>query len=109
MKIIFNNVIPFGRNFAAINLFGVLFIKKGVTVNDVLINHERIHSAQIRELLWIPFYLVYFIEWLVLLIRFRGDVLKSYREISFEREAYDNERDLNYLYTRKPFQQWRKR
>ena len=33
---------------------------------------------------------------------------KAYRNISFEKEAYNNEKDLNYIKNRKIFAQWRK-
>ncbi len=65
MKIIRNNLLPVGRQYAAINLFGMLLIKHGVRVTPELINHERIHSAQMRELLYLPFYIAYLAEWLV--------------------------------------------
>ncbi len=63
MKIIRNNLLPVGRQYAAINLFGMLLIKHGVRVTPELINHERIHSAQMRELLYLPFYIAYLAEW----------------------------------------------
>lgn len=69
--------------------------------NKVLVNHEKIHIRQQLELLILPFFLLYFLEYLVRLIQFR-DKNKAYRNISFEREAYDNERNLGYLKTR-PF------
>lgn len=45
MKIIYNNIIPF-KGFKAINLFGVLFVRKDIKtpMSDVDINHESIHS-----------------------------------------------------------------
>jgi hypothetical protein len=47
MKTIFNNFIPFD-GFAAINLFGVLFVRNGVYKNNKVpkktINHESIHT-----------------------------------------------------------------
>jgi hypothetical protein len=64
------------------------------------LNHERIHTAQMLELLVLGFYLWYLVEWLVLLVRHRN-VLRAYRNIRFEREAYENERDMNYLKSRK--------
>ena len=46
------------------------------------------------------FYLWYLIEWLVRIpINGKG----AYRSLSFEREAYDNDDNLKYLETRKPF------
>jgi len=39
------------------------------------------------ELLFIGFYLWYFIEWLILLIKYRN-AHTAYRNIKFEKEAY---------------------
>lgn len=44
MKIIRNNIIPF-RGFAAINICGVLLVRKGSAVTPRLLNHEAIHTA----------------------------------------------------------------
>lgn len=124
MKIIRNKFIPF-PGYKAINLFGVLFVKNNAKIDEVTINHEFIHSAQIAEmmiasvpfalLLWLftnvwlglllviaSYYLWYVIEWLVRLIQYRN-FDKAYRNISFEREAYANQDDLSYLKNRKRF------
>lgn len=106
MKVIYNNIIPF-KGFAAINLFGVLFARKGVKLSDVLINHESIHTAQMKELAYIPFYLIYGIEYLYNLFKYKFDSHTAYRNISFEKEAYANEKDLEYLKTRKKYAQWK--
>ena len=45
MKIIRNNIIPL-PGFRAINLFGLLFVRKGVRIDPVLLNHEAIHTQQ---------------------------------------------------------------
>lgn len=100
MKVIYNKIIPFGRKFHAINLFGVLFAKG--PCNRIVINHESIHTAQIRELWYIPFYILYLLEWLVRLALCRNS-FKSYMNISYEREAYANEADLDYLGKRRRF------
>ena len=65
--------------------------------NVYLVNHERIHLRQQAELLFIGFTIIYFIE----LYR------KGYMGISFEKEAYSNQYNLNYLKERKWFS-WRK-
>lgn len=96
MRIIVNRLLPFG-GFAAINLFGLLFVKKGVMVTPRLLNHERIHTRQMLELLIVGFYLAYCIEWLAKLIAYGFDNYRAYRAISFEREAYANEADMDYL------------
>ena len=103
MKIIRNNFIPF-KGFRAINLFGVLFVRGDAEINDVVLNHERIHTAQMRELLFLPFYLIYFLEWSVRLF-INGK--QAYRSISFEKEAYSNQHDLEYLSKRKIFASFR--
>lgn len=99
MKIIYNNIIPF-KGFAAINLFGVLFVRKGVVVTERMLNHERIHTAQMKELLYVGFYIWYFIEWLIELIHYKG---KSYYSNTFEREAHVNDDNLTYLDSRERF------
>ena len=67
-------------------------------LSEVDIHHESIHTAQCKELWYIGFMLWYVIEWIIRLPK--GD---AYRNISFEREAYDNEKNLNYLKNRKRF------
>lgn len=103
MRIIYNKIIPF-KGFSAINLFGVIFAREGQTITPPTINHEKIHTAQMRELGYIGFYILYFLEWLY---RLCVDTKRAYRAISFEQEAYAHQRDYNYLTKRKPFAQWR--
>jgi len=68
--------------------------------NKVLLNHEKIHIRQQLELLILPFFLWYFLEYLLRLAQFKNQN-RAYRNISFEREAYTNENDMNYLKKRK--------
>lgn len=105
MKVIYNNIIPF-PGFVAINLFGILFVREKYKgkLSQTTFNHEAIHTAQMKELLYIFFYIVYFFEWI-----FRLFTSKTpYRSISFEQEAYKNQNNFEYLKTRKHFSQWRK-
>jgi hypothetical protein len=67
--------------------------------NAVLVNHERIHIRQQIELLILPFFIWYGLDYLIKLIRY-GDRNKAYRNIVFEREAYANEKDPDYLQSR---------
>lgn len=99
MIIIRNKFIPFG-GYKAINIFGILFVKKNANIDDVTINHEKIHTKQIIELLFIFFYIWYGIE---LLIRYIINKKTAYKNILFEKEAYFNEKDLDYLNRRKPY------
>ena len=100
MPVIKNKLLPFGKNYFAINLFGIIFAKGECSV--LTLNHEKIHTRQMLELLVLPFYLLYVIEWLVRLCQYRNSFI-AYHNISFEREAYAHGDDLNYLKNRKPF------
>lgn len=93
--IIRNRWLPL-KGFSAINILGLVLVRRGVKVSPVLINHEQIHTRQQIELLVVGFYLWYIVEWLYWLVRFRNNAL-AYRAISFEREAYQHERDMRYL------------
>ena len=80
------------------NFFGILFVRKDRKdcVNDTVINHEKIHTAQMREMLFVFFYVWYVLEWFVKFFVY-GDFHKAYSNLSFEREAYANEKDARYL------------
>lgn len=78
-------------------LFPFVFLTDAVDKSDVVfVNHERIHLRQQLELLILFFYVWYLLEYLVRLLWLK-DRKKAYRAISFEREAYENEKDLDYL------------
>ena len=101
MILIFRHL--FYRNYVGLSLWPFIFFKNNELKNDlVLINHERIHLQQQRELLIIPFYIIYLLEWLIKSVLYL-DFYKGYQNISFEREAYYNEKDLEYLANRKAF------
>ena len=89
-----------GQNIIGITLapFGI-YLKPEYLTNQRVIRHESIHWKQQIEMLIIPFYLWYFIEWFIRLFM-KGN---AYRNISFEREAYKNENDEKYLENRKFF------
>lgn len=122
MKIIRNKYIPF-PGYKAINLFGVLFVKNNARIDEVTMNHESIHSAQIKEVMalgaivftpllfvswWfvVPllfsYYIWYVVEFLIRWIA-TGSWDRAYRSIGFEREAYSNQEDPVYLILRKSF------
>lgn len=101
MKIIYNDIIPF-PGFIAMNIFGILFVRndKRHKLTPRVINHESIHTEQMKEMLYIFFYLWYGVEWLVRLVI---ATKTAYRGISLEQEAYANENDEAYLKTRKRY------
>ena len=98
MRIINNHILPFGKNYAAINLFGVVFAKK--RLNRVALNHEYIHTLQQREMLFLFFFLRYGLEWIFRTVQYWSPT-KGYYHISFEREAYMNQQNLAYRQERK--------
>lgn len=99
-KIIYNNLIPF-KGFTAITLFPFIFAREEYEPLGMrTIIHENIHLRQQKEMLIVFFYLWYGIEWIVRLIQYK-DSHETYRNISFEREACNNEYDDEYLDVRK--------
>jgi hypothetical protein len=85
------------KGYRGLAVFPFVFVKyNSDKKNEVFVNHERIHLRQQLELLVIPFFIWYFTEFLVRFIQYKNWDL-AYRNISFEREAYANEKDLNYL------------
>ena len=88
-------LVPKGYN--GITMFPFIFFNDERLKHDKrLINHEAIHLKQQLELLIIPFYIFYGTEFLIRLLKHRN-WQKAYRNISFEREAYANEAQLDYL------------
>ncbi|MBR4681952.1 MAG: hypothetical protein IKP06_01425 [Elusimicrobiaceae bacterium] len=123
-KVIFNDTIPF-KGFIAMCLWPFIFVRNNAAshYNTVANNHEHIHAEQQKEmllvgivlaaigyvfvglwaLLFVPlFFWWYGIEYLYRLCQYR-DTKKAYRNISTEREAYANEKDLTYLTNRRRF------
>ena len=123
-KLVFNDVIPFS-GFLAMTLWPFIFVRKELAkkYSTVVNNHEHIHAEQQNEmllvgiilaavmfifiglwaLLFLPIFLwLYILEWLIK-IPVYGSSHKAYRSISFEREAYANEKDLTYLANRRHF------
>ncbi|MEP7264163.1 MAG: hypothetical protein ABI772_06690 [Bacteroidota bacterium] len=84
-------------------LFPFILLKHRKYESDkVLLNHEHIHLIQQKELLILPFYFFYSVNYFVNLIRFRNHH-KAYTNIIFEKEAYANEKNKDYIITRKPW------
>ena len=90
------------KGYTGMAIFPFMFLKhKSLKWDKVLVNHEKIHLRQQMELLIIPFFVLYGLEFLLRLLQY-GKWNLAYRNISFEREAYSNEKDLAYLKSR-PF------
>ena len=85
------------KGYRGLTLFPFVLVKHSSDKkNSVFVNHERIHLRQQIELLIIPFFILYFLEFFLRFIQY-GIVDLAYRNISFEKEAYANEKDIGYL------------
>lgn len=98
---------PFLPNIQGITLYPFILLKhKSYKKNKVLMNHEEIHLQQQKELLVLPFYVLYLGNYLFNLVKYWHHHT-AYLNICFEREAYENEQDLKYLSKRKFWSFWR--
>lgn len=124
MKIIHNKWIPFGR-FGAMNVLGFLFTKIAPEkLSMKTLRHEQIHTQQQYEIMvvsalislvlcniWASWWyllativlplVIYVLAWLIELAL--PPYGSAYRDSPFEREAYMNETDADYLVTRPLF------
>lgn len=97
MKVIINNWIPF-KGFKAINLFSLVFAREDL--DKQTLRHEQIHTYQMKEMLYVFFYIWYGVEWLVRKLFMKGN---PYKNMGFEKEAYKHQDDLGYKKARKHF------
>ena len=100
MKIIKTSWFPFG-GYSTINIFGVLFTKRDYLTWDTFL-HEQIHTAQMKEMLYIFFYIWYGLEYIIIRL-FHKTQHGAYKDVSFEEEAYANQCDTRYLNLRKHY------
>lgn len=79
--------------------------------DKVLLNHEKIHMVQTKELWVIGFYFLYFKFYFQNRRRYKGHPsvkhFWSYRSIPFEKEAFGYQSQLDYLEHRKS-KAWKK-
>ena len=117
-----NSIFPI-EDYIAMTVWPVVFIQKANErlYDEVADNHENIHGRQQIEMLivgivlaiglyfligwWCLFALPVFCWWYCIEYMLRSIFGKgnAYRNISFEREAYANETDFNYLKNRRLF------
>lgn len=88
----------FTNNFAkAITLFPFIILNSKSLQNDKnILTHERIHLKQQLELLILPFYLWYLLEFLFWWIKYQ-EFKKAYKNIVFEREAFAHQAEKDYI------------
>ena len=85
------------KRFVGITLWPFIIMKRAELKTDsVFINHERIHLRQQQEMVVLPFFVWYLVEYLIKLVYYRDRDI-AYRNISFEREAYQQENNLDYF------------
>ena len=90
------------------NFFGIILTRSKV-ISSKTMNHEGIHECQAEDFGnkyfgYCVFYLLYVIEYFIKLIcKFFNWRIRPYRSISFEQEAYLNDRNWQYQSNRKRF------
>ncbi len=101
MIVFFKYIIP--KKYSGLTIFPFIFLKNKNSLKDAsFLNHEKIHLKQQVELLWVFIFIWYFIEYLIRILQYKKHDT-AYKNISFEKEAYKNEQNLNYLESRKIF------
>ena len=68
----------------------------------ILLNHERIHLAQWKELWYIGFIVLYYLNSIYWFLR-TFSFMKAYCYNMFEVEAYNNQCDMGYVESRAKF------
>ena len=99
--IVLVNKFLLAKGFNGISLWPFVILKDKSFKNDpVLLNHEKIHLKQQAEMLLVFFYVWYAIEFCIRFLQYKNKFL-AYRNISFEKEAYRNELNMNYIKDRR--------
>ncbi len=89
------------KGYLGFTFFPFVFLKNKESKADlIMLNHERIHLRQQLELLILPFFIWYLVEFLWKYLKYRNRAV-AYKAISFEREAYENETNLDYIKQRR--------
>lgn len=120
-KIFVNKLIPF-PGYIAMAFFNMIFWREEYdyyladdnkkSYVDKVVNHEGIHTCQMRDFCkWLPiggiiFYIMYLLEWLLRL--FVNGPKKAYSMLSFEQEAKLNENNMKYQSQRGKFDNYKK-
>lgn len=70
----------------AMAFINVILIKKGAALKTEQLQHEKIHLKQQRDLWYLPFFIIYILEFLLRLVC-NLNWMQAYQRISFEQEA----------------------
>ena len=91
------------------NFFGTILTRKPLKLSAEHMNHEGIHMCQAEDfapgyLGYCIFYLLYGFEWVIKsFCKLFYWPIKPYRSVSFEQEAYLNDKNFKYQDTRERF------
>jgi hypothetical protein len=86
----------------AVTIFAWVFVRSDSMEDERLINHESIHVEQYKETLFVGFLVIYVLEFLIRFL-FCWNWEKAYMNLAFEKEAYNNDMNLEYLANRKRY------
>ena len=95
----FCNLMSVFINVYAITIYPFVISRERLDIT--IYNHEKIHLVQQRELWVVGFYILYMWYWLKA-VAMGNTGRDAYYAIPFEKEAYENDKNLKYLKTRKP-------
>ena len=88
------------KGFGGITVCPFIFLRNKKHASDkIYLNHERIHLRQQVEMLVVFFFLWYGIEFILRVVQYKNKT-DAYKNIGFEREAYRNESNPDYLASR---------
>ena len=90
-----------GEEILAVTIFPFIYTKHYETPKYV-VNHELIHYEQYKETLIIGFPIILFINFMINWLYY-WDRNIAYRKLLFEREAYENMNNYDYLKYRKRY------
>jgi hypothetical protein len=104
MKIFYNSFIPKILQVDGVTIGKYIFVSYAKeSVSEVLINHETIHYFQIKKDGILKFYCKYFKEYFS--NRLKGmSHYKAYVNISYEKEAYQNQWPTQFKKIRKSYE-----
>jgi len=107
-----SKIVPKGYIGITLWPFGIYVSEVKYLSNNKLINHEKIHWEQQKELGGILFYVLYLIEWFIKIFTVTsvgGNPFSSaYRNLAAEREANLYEDDYEYLQEKRKRYAWLK-
>lgn len=102
MKIIYAKHFP-PKGYKAITLGSVIIVRKPNHLDTTDYNHECIHWEQYKELLIVFFWVLYVLNFIFNMFRYKFNWHTAYKNICFENEAYYNQFDIDYITNRKHY------